>query len=129
MRAGGAASFCLPDQPALVPLGPTGTLTSCQDLYFPRVSSQSPLVCPPKCHAFCQGERRGGSPPLPLSTVKETFVLPLCPLPLPLPLLNGQRLPGQLPVTGIALGNRGSEEGCGRLWNTGGRHPPPHPQP
>lgn len=65
---------------------PRGTLTSCQDLYFPRVSSQGPLVCPPECHASCQAKRRV----IPTATPPQLKrrLTSLVPTPL---LLNGQR--------------------------------------
>lgn len=122
--------------PQSVCSGPTQvySLTSCQDLYFPRVNRQGSLVCPPECHDSCQAKRRGGSPPLPLPAIKETLDFPSCPSPLPVPLpicprgveASGGMLPGQLPATGIALDNQVIEEGCRRLRNLGGSHPPPH---
>lgn len=94
--------------------GPRGALTSCQDLYFPRVSSQGSLVCPPECHASCRGKRRVVHPHC-SPTIKETLDLPLCLLP--------------LPSRFHYIGPKGPQEGCfldsflsqGRLGQSGKR--------
>lgn len=52
------------------------TLTRSQDLDFPRVLGQDPLVCPPECHASCQAEKRGGHP-----HSSQGFKTSLAPLP------------------------------------------------
>ena len=116
-----AASFCLPNQPALVSPRSHRTLTSCQDLYLPRVSSQSPLVGPPKCHFLPSREERGVTT-LPLLTVKEAFVSPLCPRLLR-PALKGAE------ASWTAFLSQGSPLTIGQEKNPRGCHPLPHPYP
>lgn len=51
-----------------------GALTGREDLNFPRVGVQGPLVCPPERHASCRAKRRGSAhcPP----TSRETLGSP-----------------------------------------------------